>query len=600
MPGSQIIEDKGRKRVVIENVLPDAGCPEPFPVKRTVGETVTVSADIFADGHDEVRACLLYKKETAGTWTEVPMKYVVNDSWQAEFIVAETGFYLFTVCGWVFDKAHMTVYGREIKILVDRKRAGFSAWYEFFPRSASPEPGRTGTFRDAISVLPRVAAAGFDVVYLPPVHPVGKTNRKGKNNAPSAGTDDPGSPWAIGSREGGHKEVDPALGGMEGFELFHEGVKELGMELAMDLALQCSPDHPYVKEHPEWFTWRPDGTVQYAENPPKKYEDIIPFNFQTEDPQALWEEMKSIVLHWVRKGVRIFRVDNPHTKPFVFWEWLIREVKKDYPDVLFLAEAFTRPKVMYRLARLGFTQSYTYFTWRNSKKELIDYMRELTRTPVREYLRPNFFVNTPDILPEFLQYGGRPAFVIRLVLAATLSSNYGIYGPAFELLLNEALPGTEEYLDSEKYEIRHWKEKTPGDLLELMALINRIRRENPALQETNNIEFYETDNDSILFYGKSAPLHDNIRSAGLERQLIFTVVSLDPFRPQSGNLRVPLKELGAAPGEPYLMHDLLTGDKFIWQGEWNRVELSPHFLLPARIFRVRRRMRKESDFDYFM
>jgi starch synthase (maltosyl-transferring) len=487
----------------------------------------------------------------------------------------------------------VSLYGREIKIFVDRKRAGFGTWYEFFPYSTSPEPGRAGTFRDAVSVLPRVAAAGFDVVYLPPFHPIGKTNRKGKNNSPSAETGDPGSPWAIGSGEGGHKTVDPALGGMEGFELFHARVRELGMELAMDLAFQSSPDHPYVKEHPGWFNWRPDGTVQFAENPPKKYEDIIPFNFETADWRALWEELKSIVLFWVEKGVRIFRVDNPHTKPFAFWQWLIWEVKKDYPDVLFLSEAFTRPRVMYRLAKLGFSQSYTYFTWRNGKKELMEYMNELTRTPVREYLRPNFFVNTPDILPEFLQYGGRPAFVIRLILAATLSSNYGVYGPAFELQWHEARPGTEEYLDSEKYEIKHPQEGSSGDLFELMALVNRIRRENPALQETNNIEFYETDNDSILFYGKSA-------TAGENQQLIFTVVSVDPFRPQSGSLRMPLAEIGVAPGEPFLMHDLLSGDRFIWHGEWNRVELSPHFLLPARIFRIRKRMRREYDFDYFM
>jgi starch synthase (maltosyl-transferring) len=345
-----------------------------------------------------------------------------------------------------------------------------------------------------------------------------------------------------------------------------------------------------VKEHPEWFRWRPDGTVQFAENPPKKYEDIIPFNFETERWQELWEELKSIVLFWIERGISIFRVDNPHTKPFSFWEWLIKEIKKNYPDVIFLSEAFTRPKVMYRLAKLGFTQSYTYFTWRNTKRDLIEYLTELIQTDVKEYFRPNFWPNTPDILPEHLQYGGRPAYMIRLVLAATLSSNFGIYGPAFELLVNEAIPGKEEYLNAEKYEIKNWDKGRTGNLRDFIARINRIRKENPALQTTWNLHFYEVDNEYLLFYGKMDEDFSN---------LILVVVNLDPFHTQSGWVRVPIQELGIDPNQPYLVHDLLSDDKYIWQGERNYVKLNPQ-VLPVNIFSVRKRLKREMDFDYFM
>ncbi len=488
------------------------------------------------------------------------------------------------------DRRWSTTHDKELVVLVDPPQALFSTWYEMFPRSCSPEPGRHGTFEDCERLVPEIRRMGFDILYLPPIHPIGKTKRKGKNNSPVGEPDDVGSPWAIGADEGGHKSVHPQLGTIKDFERLVRKAREHGVEVALDVALQCSPDHPYVKEHPEWFRWRPDGSVQYAENPPKKYQDVLPINFETDSWQELWEELKSIVLFWIGKGVRIFRVDNPHTKPFAFWEWLIGEIKKEYPDVIFLSEAFTRPSVMYRLAKLGFTQSYTYFTWRNTKREFVDYVTELTRTEVRECFRPNFWPNTPDILPEHLQYGGRPAFIARLVLAATLSSNYGMYGPAFELCVNQAVPGKEEYLDSEKYEVKPWDRSQRGNLKDLITRVNRIRRENPALQTTWNVKFYDVDNDQLLFYGKATKDFSNI---------LLIVVNLDPFHKQSGWLRVPLDELGLAPGQPYLIHDLLGDDKFIWQGERNRVELDPH-VLPAYIFRVHGRLHREVDFDYFM
>jgi len=488
------------------------------------------------------------------------------------------------------DKNFAVSYEKELRVVVNREKALFSTWYELFPRSISSNPGQHGTFQDAEKFLPEIARMGFDILYFPPIHPIGRTNRKGKNNVLENNPDDVGSPWAIGSKEGGHKAIHPQLGTIEDFERLIMKAKDHGIEVAIDLAFQCSPDHPYVKEHPEWFRWRPDGTVQFAENPPKKYEDIIPLNFETENWKELWEELKSIVLFWIEKGIRIFRVDNPHTKPFSFWEWLIKEIKGEYPDVIFLSEAFTRPKVMYRLAKLGFTQSYTYFTWRNTKRELVEYLTELTQNKVREYLRPNFWPNTPDILPEHLQYGGRQAFMIRLVLAATLSSNYGIYGPTFELCINEALPGREEYLNSEKYEIKQWNRDIPGNLKDFITRVNRIRRENPALQTTWNLRFYEVDNDTLLFYGK---VTDDLSN------MILVVVNLDPFHSQAGWVRVPIRELGLDPNQPYLVHDLLSDDKYIWQGERNYVELNPR-VLPANIFRVRKRLKRETDFDYFV
>jgi starch synthase (maltosyl-transferring) len=487
------------------------------------------------------------------------------------------------------DREAVARYKRDLSVIVDRRKALFSTWYEHFPRSCASEPGKHGTFKDCENLLSEIARMGFDVLYLPPIHPIGQTNRKGKNNSPANGADDPGSPWAIGSAEGGHKAIHPQLGTFEDFDRLVEKAAGYGIEIALDLAYQCSPDHPYVKEHPEWFKIRPDGSVQYAENPPKKYEDIFPINFETDHWKELWEELKSVVLFWIDRGVRIFRVDNPHTKAFPFWEWMIAEIKKDYPETLFLAEAFTRPKVMYRLAKLGFTQSYTYFTWRHSKKEFIEYLTELTQRGPQDFFRPNFWPNTPDILPEYLQYGGRPASIIRLILAATLSSSYGIYGPVFELGVNQPLPGREEYLDSEKYEIRQWDWDQPGNLKDLIARMNRIRRENPAFHATRNIRFLEVDNDNLLYFAKG----------GEESDIILVVVNLDPFRTQAGWLKIPILELGIGPDQPYLCHDVLSEEKFIWHGEMNHVQLNPH-VLPAHIFKVRRKLRRETDFDYFM
>lgn len=488
------------------------------------------------------------------------------------------------------DKSAATTYDREFPVIVDREKALFSSWYELFPRSCSPEQGRHGTLKDCETLIPQIAEMGFDVLYLPPIHPIGRSGRKGKNNVTVSGQSDPGSPWAIGSEEGGHKSIHRLLGTMEDFERLIGKAEEQGMEVAMDIAFQCSPDHPYVKKHPQWFKWRPDGTVQHAENPPKKYEDILPINFETEDWRELWKELRDIVLFWIGKGVRIFRVDNPHTKPFAFWEWLIGGIKRDYPEVIFLSEAFTRPKVMYRLAKIGFTQSYTYFTWRNTKRELTEYLLELTQTQVREYFRPNFWPNTPDILPEHLQYDGRPAFMIRFALTATLSSNYGIYGPPFELCISGAMPGKEEYLDSEKYEVKHWDRNKPGHIKDYIARINRIRKDNPALQETNNLQFYDVDNDYILAYGKFTEDLSNI---------ILVVVNIDPYHRHSGWVNLPVGNFGIEQDHPYMVHDLMNDEKYIWQGERNYVEIDPH-LLPVHIFRVRKRLKREMDFDYFM
>ncbi len=488
------------------------------------------------------------------------------------------------------DLSFASRYHKELMVVVDPKKAVFSAWYERFPRSCSPEPEKHGTFKDCEAALLEIARMGFDVFYLPPVHPIGRTKRKGKNNSPVCKKDDVGSPWAIGSEEGGHKDVLPELGTIEDFRHLVERAKEHGIDIAMDIAFQCSPDHPYVKDHPEWFKWRPDGTVQFAENPPKRYEDIIPVNFETDHWQELWEELRSVFLFWIEKGVRIFRVDNPHTKSFGFWEWVINDIRKDHPETIFLAEAFTRPKVMYRLAKLGFTQSYTYFTWRNTKWEFQEYMTELVETDVREYMRPNFWTNTPDILPEHLQYGGRPAYIMRLVLAATLSSNYGIYGPAFELFVQDAIEGKEEYLYSEKYEIKHWDWDKEGNLKDFVARINKIRKENPALHDTWNVKFYETDNDYLMCYGKTSEDLSNI---------IIVAVNLDPYHTQGGWVHIPIAELGVDPHQPYLVHDLLSDDKFIWHGEKNYIQLDPD-IVPANIFRVRKKMKREHDFDYFM
>ena len=656
---------EGRERIAIEAVSPQIDCGR-FPVQRVVGDDLLVQADVFSDGHDEVVAMLLFRRQGERQWQETMMKRLDNDRWQGSFPLPEPGVYQYCLAAWVdhfrswqkdLRKRHAAgqevsvdlligvgiieqaakeasdsvaaklrltaaalrqetgrqqavelgldptladlistccarglavTFPRELLVRVDRKKALFSSWYELFPRSCGGN-GRHGTFNDCRALLPEISAMGFDVLYLPPIHPIGVTKRKGKNNATTAQPGDPGSPWAIGSAAGGHKSVHPELGTLEEFQGLVRQAASLGIEIALDLAFQCSPDHPYLKEHPEWFIWRPDGAVQFAENPPKKYEDIVPFNFETGDWRELWEELKSVVFFWMDQGVLIFRVDNPHTKPFLFWEWLIAQAKEKSPEVIFLAEAFTRPKIMYRLAKLGFSQSYSYFAWRSSKEDLTAYLTDLTRSDAREFLRPNFWPNTPDILTDYLQHGGRGAFAIRVLLAATLSSNYGIYGPPFELCLGEAVPDSEEYLHAEKYELRRWERDAEGNIKQFIALLNRIRRENPALQSTCNLEFYETDNDSVLFFGKI----DKDRKGSL-----LIAVNLDPFRAHSAKLRVPLALFGIAPGRSYLVSDLLSQDNFLWQGEWNGVHLDPN-LSPARILRIRTWTRRESDFDYY-
>lgn len=656
----------GRKRVVIDRIYPEIDSGS-FPIKRIPDEKVNVRADIFTDGHDKIRADLIYWKEGDKEKSRVPMRLRANDEWHASFTPKEIGIYKYTVEAWIDsfetlletirkksqasqdikveimicaeylkevskrvkepdkkvidhfaglfeksdpgkvlfafkdeefaeiirkypDKELSTEYHRELSVLVDRKKALFSSWYEFFPRSCTDSPGKHGTFNECRKLLPDIAEMGFDVIYMPPIHPIGLTKRKGKNNNPDSAPGEPGSPWAIGSKEGGHKSVHPELGTVKDFENFVSKASGYGIEVALDIAFQCSPDHPYVKEHPQWFRWRPDGTVQYAENPPKKYEDIIPLDFESEDWKNLWQELKSVFDFWIDKGIKIFRVDNPHTKAFPFWHWVISGIKKENPDVIFLAEAFTRPKLMYRLAKCGFTQSYTYFTWRNTKKELTEYINELTGTEVREFFRPNFWSNTPDILPEYLQYGGRPAFIARVILAATLSSNYGVYGPVYELCLSEALSDKEEYKNSEKYEIKQWQRDNDSSLKELIAKINRIRKENRALHTPWNIKFCESENENIILYAKYDDDLENI---------VLVAVNLNPYHTQAGRIKIPLDELSLPKDEHYLVHDVLKDEKYVWQGEWNYIELDPK-VLPAHIFVVRKRLKRENDFDYFL
>jgi len=488
------------------------------------------------------------------------------------------------------DRRHAGRYDKELVVITERLRARTGAWYELFPRSCANEPGRHGTFADCEARLPYVAKMGFDVLYLPPIHPIGHTNRKGKNNAEVASPDDVGSPWAIGEKPGGHTAIESDLGTLEDFERLMAAARQCDLEIAMDLAYQCTPDHPWVHEHPEWFRQRPDGTIQYAENPPKKYQDIYPIDFESETWRTLWEELRSVVLYWISKGIRIFRVDNPHTKAFPFWEWMIGSVRQEYPDVIFLAEAFTRPKVMHRLAKLGFSQSYTYFTWRNTKEELTQYMTELAASESREYFRPNLWPNTPDILPEYLQVGGRSGFMIRLGLAATLGASYGIYGPAFELCENEPrAPGSEEYLNSEKYEIRFRDLDTPWSLRDYISRINSIRKENPALHENWNLRFHETDNPLILCYSKATEDFSNV---------VVIIVNLDFRYKQGGWTALDLTALRVEDAAAFQVHDLLGGGRYLWNGARNYVELSPD--QPLHIFALRRKARTERDFDYYL
>jgi len=488
----------------------------------------------------------------------------------------------------VAPRPDLTRHDRELEVVVDRPEAAFAAWYEMFPRSQGRVPGRHGTFDDCIERLPDIRRMGFDVVYLPPIHPIGRTARKGPDNALAAAPGDPGSPWAIGSPEGGHTAVHPDLGTLEGFRRLVKSAQGLGLEIALDFAIQCSPDHPWVREHPEWFYPRPDGTIKYAENPPKKYQDIYPINFATEAWASLWDALLGVVRFWIEQGVRTFRVDNPHTKPLDFWAWLIRQVQERDPDVIFLSEAFTRPKVMRALGKAGFTQSYTYFTWRNFKEELTEYLEELTRSEMAEYFRGNFFVNTPDILPEVLQRGGPPAFRMRATLAATLSSVWGIYS-GFELGEAAALPGSEEYQASEKYEIRVRDWAAPGNLKDHIARLNTIRRENRALHSMGGLRFYASSSPHVLFYGKMTPARDNV---------ILVAVNLDPFATHEATLELPLEEIGIAADETYELHELLADQRRLIRGARHTVSLDPR-VATVHVYRVGRWRRRERDFDYY-
>lgn len=640
---------KGTQRVIIENVQPqvDAGR---YPAKRAVGEYVQVTADIFADGHDHIRALLLYKHESDKKWTTLEMKHGMNDQWEASFVVDKKGNYLFTINAWIdhFDtwydgfkkkvaakvdvkvellegalmlrklskghemkllrmadrlydteayaKAvelvlskefeevvhkhplveHEVQYEKELKINVEHVKSNFSSWYELFPRSSALEGGRHGTFQDVIRLLPRIVAMGFDVLYLPPIHPIGKVNRKGKNNNVRAEQGEPGSPWAIGNDEGGHKSIHAELGTIDDYKKLITEARHHNIDIALDLAFQCAPDHPYVKEHPEWFKQRPDGTIQYAENPPKKYQDIYPFNFESDHWKALWDELKSVIFFWIDNGVKIFRVDNPHTKPIRFWEWVIAEVNKKYEDIIFLSEAFTKPKVMASLAKVGFTQSYTYFTWRINKYEIIEYMNDLVQGPSRNYFRPNFWPNTPDILPFHLQHQDENIFIIRLALAATLSSNYGMYGPPYEFCENIPVEGKEEYYNSEKYEIKKYDWKRTNRMTDIVALLNSARKEHAALQSTWNIQFLSIANDNILAYLKTT---EDLSS------IMLVVVNLDAYVKQSGYLQLPKTKLGLGDHINVKLHDLVTDEHYTWTQEWNYVELDP-YAMPFHLFKV--------------
>lgn len=650
--------EEERRRVVIEGVSPEVDAGR-FAIKRSIGEQLTVEADVFADGHDKLAAVVRYRyagPETAvdDGWHEAPMQFVDNDRWRGSFEVAAVGWYEYTVEGWVDefaswrhamearvkagqdvrseltegaalvraaaartavgaaraflvesaaaivgdspaalrtaldtdlqrsvaaapDRRLSTVYTRVLRVKVDRERARVGAWYEMFPRAAGPDPNRSATFAEAATRLPAIAAMGFDVLYLPPIHPIGVTNRKGRGNTLGAGRGDPGSPWAIGSADGGHTAVEPGLGTLEDFAAFRARAEALGLEIALDLAYQASPDHPYVGAHPEWFRHRPDGSIKYAENPPKKYQDIYPFDFESDGWRPLWDELRDVVLFWVDQGVRIFRVDNPHTKPFRFWEWMIADVQARDPGVIFLSEAFTRPKVMKHLAKLGFTQSYTYFTWRNTKTEVETYLTELTTTEMREYFRPNFFANTPDILHAFLQGGGPAAFKIRLVLAATLGASYGIYS-GFELCEGRAVPDTEEYLNSEKYQFQ----SHPGDrgtsIRDLVTAVNGARRRFPAFAFNEGLRFHLTTSEKLIAYSKTAP--------GDPRRLLV-VVSLDPAAMQDGWVCASIPDDPIPESETYTVRDVLSGRAYVWKGPWNYVSLDPAGT-PAHVLLIER------------
>jgi starch synthase (maltosyl-transferring) len=637
-------------RIVIEEVYPELDCGR-YPVKRILGETFEVWADLFRDGHDKLRAVVKYAPD-GHQWRETPLVFFDNDRWVGRFPLDAVGRWRYTIEAWTdhfeswrdeiekkredgqdvalelvegralvaaalpeadaadaallsqtlrqFDEADAAPrgalllapelraamaraaprvdaqrYPHELEITVDRARARCAAWYEMFPRSQGTVPGRGANFDDCIARLPEIAELGFDVVYLVPIHPIGRVNRKGKDNAVAALPGDPGSPYAIGSQEGGHRAVDPGLGTLADFRRFVRAAGALGMEVALDFAIQCAPDHPWIREYPQWFQFRPDGTIKFSENPPKKYQDIVNVDFYNPDRDSLWTELRDTVLFWIGEGVHIFRVDNPHTKPLPFWEWLIREVKARHPEVIFLSEAFTRPKMMRALAKVGFTQSYTYFTWRNTKAELTEYLTELTQGWAKEYFRPNFFTNTPDILPVFLQEGGRPAFRIRLALAATLSPSYGIYN-GFELCENTPIPGREEYLHSEKYEYKVWDWDRPGHIKDDIRALNRFRRANPALQEFLNLRFLECADPAVLAYAKTTADRSNIA---------IIAVNLDPHSAREADIELPLAELGLPQDADFTVEEAFTGTVATWRGARQHLRLDPE-IDPALLFRV--------------
>jgi starch synthase (maltosyl-transferring) len=586
-------------RIVIDNITPrvDGG---PFAAKRVIGQTVTVEADVFVDGHDVLAVDLQWRPIDEADWRHASMTHIANDRWRAEITPDRIGRWTFTVEASLDELATVrralklkkdagvdfSVEATEEKELVskgthlafttrheppllldvERTAAGFASWYELFPRSITDDPRRHGTFDDVIGALPRVRDMGFDVLYFPPIHPIGKTNRKGRNNTLTPSAQDVGSAYAIGSAEGGHDALHPQLGTLDDFRRLIAAARDKGLEIAIDFAIQCSPDHPWLKEHPDWFRHRPDGTIKYAENPPKKYEDIVNVDFYADGSiPDLWAALRDIVLFWAKEGVRIFRVDNPHTKPLPFWQWMIADVRGRYPDAMFLAEAFTRPKMMYRLAKLGFSQSYSYFTWRNTRQELTGYLTELTTTDVAEYFRPNFFVNTPDINPIYLQGSGRAGFVIRAVLAATLSGLWGVYS-GFEICEAAPLPDREEYLDSEKYEIRIRDFNAPGNIVGEITALNRIRKAHPALQSHHGVAFYNSSNDQILSYGKTAPGHDD---------MIFTLVTLDPHHPQETSYEIPLWHWGLPDHGSLEVEDLMNGQRFTLNGKRQWLRLDP-------------------------
>ncbi|MEM9858310.1 MAG: alpha-1,4-glucan--maltose-1-phosphate maltosyltransferase [Bacteroidota bacterium] len=646
------MKKEGKARVIIENISPqvDGGL---YPAKRTEGEQVNVTAAIYADGHDHIRAFVRVKAPKKRSWQSTELIPLGNDDWSGVFTTSEVGLYSFRVEAWIdyltnwhdgfkkkaaadqylnvelaegalhlkeilkiadkedgelishcltlfedpdrYEEAHSAALSDSMTYLVQKyplpvnvtkskefqvqsefSRANFTAWYEFFPRSASHKKGVHGTFKDCEKLLPRIAELGFDVLYFPPIHPIGELNRKGKNNATNAKPGDHGSPWAIGSKLGGHKDIHPELGTLRDYKSLIKKAKSLGIDIALDIAFQCAPDHPYVKENPQWFKWRPDGTVQYAENPPKKYQDILPINFECDDWKNLWDELLSVITYWIDQGVNIFRVDNPHTKPIPFWQWAIAEVNKKYDNIIFLSEAFTRPKVMAGLAKAGYTQGYTYFTWRVTKAEIIEYMNELVYGNSRNYFRPNFWPNTPDILPYHLQYANENIFVARYALAATLSSNYGMYGPVYEHYENVPVEDKEEYLNSEKYEIKYFNWKVKNRLTEVIRLVNKARRENEALQSTWNISFCSIENDSLIAYLKTTVDGSNS---------ILTVVNLDPHHRQAGFVNIPKNKLGIQGGINLSLRDLITGSEYSWTEEWNYVELDPGFM-PFHLFKV--------------